>query len=775
MYYQYPYPPSPVAALLDRWERSANKFTSSAVGDSKSRDGVICSPQDTKTVASSSVELQEFLDEEELIAECRSDNPRLLDYLCQPEILSELLRFAIDTASVDVDVKNMDDDTKTFRKRSFYASEVLAAELPRLTDSFLALEGNFDVLLKFLREKPGSLHPVYSSYFAKIVTALLRVRHKEVLDQIRKRDSFFPSLLSHLSVSCMAELLVRMTDNPEAERSFGGISSNPIPPPTPSVQAFKLLSDFDVLVGVTDVFVLEASKVSEESQYYCECVANSAHVLMQLTTRLLRFASHHHPSPDNLNVFKRPEIVGKLLDAGLRTAQRKDAAAALSHALQLAVDLLVTESSATVDHTIQQHSEPDPSGSNFTGADYILLTSRSIVSTQLLESELCSRFEGLLSKLSDSGGREPLINTTGSIDPPLGSSRLRIAEFFLACLRVGSPSTIARLEELGVPAALLSLLEKHRWSSILHGSVSLTICAAITQRNARVLESWIRAGLIGLLTRSWSERKKEQMDVHYRTSIGYMGQVISITGLLNDIFRDPESDCYKAILLAPEGDREQFLGICDGPLQETIKQLKVPPLGSESKMSKHQSHYDASVNAFNMSEISRYLPPGGRRLGIISHDDMDDEAVPLEFGDPSDYDYLQQENPSLDHVTKDPSSAVDLRVADGPTEFHDADGDPLPDQYSIPDSSMNEGDGTDSSDGDGTFASFHPRDGDEPEEPPIALSEENGRRGDASSNQVLNIVSTNVLESDSDSDSDGEWERFDAGEVSPKAASGSED
>lgn len=144
-----------------------------------------------------------------------------------------------------------------------------------------------------------------------------------------------------------------------------------------------------------------------------------------------------------------------------------------------------------------------------------------IVSTALLEGELVGAFD----RLSQMFLTHTLDEAEGR---PLGSLRLKLAEFFVACMKTSSQSTVDAIVSLGVPQKLLELFLRYELSSMLHGVVTQSIVSAFSgdQSSLPARKAWVDAKLVDWITSAWeaSERRAEEEELRFRA--GYMGHLI---------------------------------------------------------------------------------------------------------------------------------------------------------------------------------------------------------------------------------------------------------
>lgn len=163
-----------------------------------------------------------------------------------------------------------------------------------------------------------------------------------------------------------------------------------------------------------------------------------------------------------------------------------------------------------------------------------------LISTSKLEDELSVRFGRLAMMLGDVDGK-----ISGSADSeegfttrPLGSLRLKLVEFFVACMKQGSMQTVEKIMELGVPQTLLKLFDKHRWSSMLHLAVANSIknCFSSGDSGRPGRTAWFGAGLVTWLIAVWDSNAEDESTPRWGRS-GYMGHLIKIGLVLESYLR----------------------------------------------------------------------------------------------------------------------------------------------------------------------------------------------------------------------------------------------
>ncbi|CAF1080537.1 unnamed protein product [Adineta ricciae] len=146
---------------------------------------------------SESLKLQDFLDENDLIQECLTQNKRLIDYLVQEDVMKELIDHLIQCPT-DGNFRN-----------AHVVSELLSGDFQRIQDALLDKK-HFDHLYSFLLSNDGSsLNPILASYFSRILMTLTIRRSNQLLDYFKTRQSFREDFLRHLDSTSITDVLYR--------------------------------------------------------------------------------------------------------------------------------------------------------------------------------------------------------------------------------------------------------------------------------------------------------------------------------------------------------------------------------------------------------------------------------------------------------------------------------------------------------------------------------------------------------------------------------------
>jgi len=113
--------------------------------------------------------LQQVLEENEVIQECKQLNKKLIDFLAAPEQVKALIDYVVDEPPED------GGDKEKFIY-PYKASEVLSSDLNAVYDTLFANEEVVNKFFTFLSSAESPLNPIRAGYFTKVVSTLLSRR-----------------------------------------------------------------------------------------------------------------------------------------------------------------------------------------------------------------------------------------------------------------------------------------------------------------------------------------------------------------------------------------------------------------------------------------------------------------------------------------------------------------------------------------------------------------------------------------------------------------------
>ncbi|KAJ6809621.1 serine/threonine-protein phosphatase 6 regulatory subunit 3-like isoform X1 [Iris pallida] len=376
--------------------------------------------------------LEELLDEEEIIQECKALNSRLINFLRDRAQVEQLLRYIVEDAPADA-------ESKRVFKFPFIACEIFTCEIDVIFQTLVEDEELMDLLFSFL-EPSCSHNSLLAGYFSKVVVCLMLRKTTSLMKYVQTHESIFCRFVDLIGITSIMEILVRLV----------GADDHMYP------------NFADVMQWLTDSNLLEmiVDKLSPSSSP--EVHANAAEVLGAIIRN----------APSALAVkLASPSFVAKIFGHALEDSHSKSA---LVYSLSVCISLLDPKRAASTSlvHSIRSqhlyeppiHVDPD--------------TIRAML----------PKMGVLLSLLNVSSDANILLTTYGELSPPLGKYRLKIVEFIAVLLGTGDETAEKELVSSGAIQRILDLFFEYPFNNSLHHHVESIIMSCLDSKNTVVLD-----------------------------------------------------------------------------------------------------------------------------------------------------------------------------------------------------------------------------------------------------------------------------------------------
>ncbi|KHN22994.1 Serine/threonine-protein phosphatase 6 regulatory subunit 3 [Glycine soja] len=379
--------------------------------------------------------LDELLDEDEIIQECKALNSRLINFLSGRAQVEQLTRYIIEEAPEDAEKK------RSF-KFPFIACEIFTCEVDIILKTLIEDEELMNLLFSFL-DLNHSHSNLLAGYFSKVVVCLLLRKTIPFMQYVQAHQEIVKKLVELIGITSIMEVLIRLI----------GADENMY---VSHVDAMQWIEDTNVLEMIVDKFSSSDSP---------EVHANAAETLCAIT----RFA------PTGLSAkISSPSFIGRLFHHALEVSRPKSV---LVNSLSVCISLL------------------DPKRHTF-GAYYTYnrqMTNGSTVTANPETVEGMLESLGDLLKLLDVSSAENLLLTTfGKLQPPLGKHRLKIVEFISVLVTVGGEAAERKLIDLGAVQRIIHLFFEYPYNNFLHHLVENIIMSCLESKNSSLLEHLLR-------------------------------------------------------------------------------------------------------------------------------------------------------------------------------------------------------------------------------------------------------------------------------------------
>ncbi|KAG5248247.1 serine/threonine-protein phosphatase regulatory [Salix suchowensis] len=146
--------------------------------------------------------LEELLDEEEIIQECKALNTRLINFLRERAQVEQLLRYIIEEPSEDA-------ESKLAFKFPFIACEIFTCEIDVILKTLVEEEELMNLLFSFL--EPNRSHSaLLAGYFSKVVVCLMLRKTIPLMNYVQAHQDVFRQLVDLIGITSIMEVLVRL-------------------------------------------------------------------------------------------------------------------------------------------------------------------------------------------------------------------------------------------------------------------------------------------------------------------------------------------------------------------------------------------------------------------------------------------------------------------------------------------------------------------------------------------------------------------------------------
>uniref|UniRef100_A0A8C4II82 Protein phosphatase 6, regulatory subunit 2b n=1 Tax=Dicentrarchus labrax TaxID=13489 RepID=A0A8C4II82_DICLA len=513
------------------------------------------------------VTLIELMNEEDVLQECKAQNRRLLQFLCQDQCMLELVRMITTEPPVGVE------EIKRFKYPNI-ACELLTCDVGMINDKL----GNEEPLLETLYsllEQPSPLNPLLASFFSKTIGNLITRKTEQVLSFLRQKEEFLSLVLKHIDTSAMMDVLLRLISCVE--------------PPPLRLDTLTWLNEEKLAQRLIELIHPERDeeRQSNASQTLCDIIRLSRDQANQLQ-------EISQPDP-LLTVLESQECVEQLLQ---NMFSGESTESCIINGIQVLLTLLEIRRPLASDSLLTLLTNPCP-GFNMClvcvyGRVDGVMDAQGFERSYTVNSSILLAVQPHLihfhQLLLEPPKRNPMLTTLGVLEEPLGNTRLHVARLVASLLYTSSASHAVVAQELcrlNTMDLLLDLFFKYTWNNFLHLQVELCVAdgsqeQALTEtpseppvtpensaHNLMVTHLFQHCHLVQRILEAWEENDKIQSEGGMRR--GYMGHLTRIANtVVHNLEKGPvHTQISSLITELPEDYRGRWDTFVDQTLSET--------------------------------------------------------------------------------------------------------------------------------------------------------------------------------------------------------------
>ncbi|KAL8204731.1 hypothetical protein R6Q57_010354 [Mikania cordata] len=376
--------------------------------------------------------LEELLDEEDIIQECKASNSRLIKFLRDKVQVEQLLRYIIEEPQEDA-------DSKRIFKFPFIACEIFTCEIDVIFKTLVEEEELMNLLFSFL-EPTRSHSALLAGYFSKVVICLMLRKTVPLMNYVQAHHYVFQQLVDLIGITSIMEVLVRLVGADDHTYSD-------------SVDVMQWLTDSSLLEMIVD-------KLSPSSTP--EVHANAAETLCTITRNV------SSPLASKLST---PSFVSRIFGHVLDDSHSKSG---LVSSLCVCISLLDPK-----------RSVPSPPFYSFRGQH---IYESPVKVNQETVGAMLPKLGDLLMLLNVSLDDKVLPTTYGQLKPPLGKHRLKIVEFTAVLLKTGNEIAEKELINSGTIQRVIDLFFEYPYNSALHHHIESIVFSCLESTNNTIID-----------------------------------------------------------------------------------------------------------------------------------------------------------------------------------------------------------------------------------------------------------------------------------------------
>lgn len=457
------------------------------------------------------VSLQEVMDSDEIITECRGQNKNLIDFLLKPDIIEELVTLTTKEPPAEI-------NEKIRFKYPNIASELLTCDVPAINERLAGDERLLEKLYKFL-ENEAPLNPLLASYVSKIMGALIAKKTEQnwlsnqftclqVLDFLKARDTFLPLLIKHLGTSAIMDLMLKLMTQVEGVEKRQNILN--------WLDSQRIIQQLVSLLNPK----IEKERHDNVAQLFCDFI--------RIARDNQRFNSTERVDPDPLlNTLESPDTVGLLLS---QIFSGEKCESSIIGGIQVLLAILDVNQTSIAKYSAVGTYNPN------INEDLMDMEQKQRIVFNTTET-ICTRLKDFHELLLNPPKQSSILTTAGQLDPPLGNTRLQVVKLISTII----PSNYTKLYDefisLSTFPLLLDLFFQYPWNNFLHTQVEISIISALKvsttiESNETIPSNFCKhllkdCNLIERILKAWKNNDEQQAEGKGIRQ-GYMGHLISI-------------------------------------------------------------------------------------------------------------------------------------------------------------------------------------------------------------------------------------------------------
>ncbi|EDV41226.1 uncharacterized protein Dana_GF10914 [Drosophila ananassae] len=390
--------------------------------------------------------LEEFLDEEDILQECKTQKKNLVNYFKRPEVIRRLVELITTAPNDDVPMA----------QRYRYANmscEILTLGLPSLDEKLLTDPETLQLLYSYLEKEPP-LNPLLSSFFSKTFSMLFTKKPEQdwflyqhmclqLLEYIKSQKNFLDFICKHFDTPVIPDLIMQMMKDIEG----GQLKRN----------LFEWLTEDKIVERLIAILrnPQETEKHANVADFFCDLI-NQGRLMRQTEQENDSFEPAFDGSNPILKTIESADTIEALLNVILEpNAQESAILSGISVVLTLIKPITFTDE-PNLDRQIMLQLREQKFHQEV----------RETVITVM-----APRLHEFVHVLKNPPAKPTLETTAAVLTPPFGKTRLQVCRVFTALLETKHETIQQAICATEYFSLLLEYFKQYCWNNFLHSEL----------------------------------------------------------------------------------------------------------------------------------------------------------------------------------------------------------------------------------------------------------------------------------------------------------------
>ncbi|XP_037718620.1 serine/threonine-protein phosphatase 6 regulatory subunit 3 [Drosophila subpulchrella] len=387
--------------------------------------------------------LEEFLDEEDILQECKTQKKNLVNYFTRPEVIRRLVELITTEPSEDVPM------SQRFRYANM-SCEILTLGLPSLDEKLLTDAETLQLLYSYLEKEPP-LNPLLSSFFSKTFSMLFTKKPEQdwflyqhmclqLLEYIKSQKTFLDFICKHFDTPVIPDLIMQMMKDIEGGRLKRNL--------------FEWLTEDKIVERLIAILrnPQETDKHANVADFFCDLI-NQGRLMRQTEQENDSFEPAFDGSNPILKTIESADTIEALLNVILEpNAEESAILSGISVVLTLIKPITFTDEPNSDRQRLLQKRE----------REFHQEVQETVITV------MAPRLHEFVHVLKNPPAKPTLETTAAVLTPPFGKTRLQVCRVFTALLETKHETIQQAICATEYFSLLLEFFKQYCWNNFLH-------------------------------------------------------------------------------------------------------------------------------------------------------------------------------------------------------------------------------------------------------------------------------------------------------------------